>query len=245
MIRQRARTGRKQLCIVEIKTGFAKVTFIELVQRAARECSLSGDGPATVIGQAGMYARMVRWINTALNDIETAHKDWGWMYAQYSFPTIAGKAEYTPTEAGILDHENWDLNGVRNHVTSIGTISEIQMAEIDYEDWREAYDFGANRFIATRPDVFAISPTQSLALGPYPNNLYTVTGRYYRIAQVLVNDTDIPLMPINYHMMIVYKAMMYYGGYMSAPEVYDRGELEFSKMMRRLENQRLPTIAFG
>lgn len=221
------------------------MTFLELVERAARECGLSGDGPATVIGQAGMYARMVRWVNTALNDIETAHSDWGWMYKPFSFATVAGQAEYTPVEAGILDHENWDLKGVRNHVTSIGKISEIQMGDIDYEDWREAYDFGANRSIRTRPDCFAISPTQSIALGPYPDGLYTVTGRYYRIAQVLVNNTDIPLMPANYHMMIVYKAMMYYGGFMSAPDAYDRGELEFGKLMRRLENQRLLTIAFG
>ena len=221
------------------------MNYLQLAQRASRECSISGVGPDTVIGQVGMYSRMANWINDALNDIEIARPEWGWMYQSFSFPTVAGQAEYPPVQCGITDHETWDLMSLRNNVTTVGALSEIEMGNISYEDWRLIYDFGANKFITSRPISFAIAPTKALALGPYPAALYTVTGRYYRIAQVLAVDTDVPKMPTNYHMMIVYKAMMYYGGYMSAPEVYDRGELEFSKMMYRLENSRLPVMDFG
>lgn len=191
-----------------------------------------------------MYSRMANWINTALNDIEGARPTWGWMYKSFSFPTIAGKAEYTPVECGVLDYGNWDMGSMRNYVTTVGPLSEIEMGEIAYEDWRRIYDFGANRFVNSRPIAIAQSPTTALTLGPYPAALYTQTGRYYRTAQQLVADTDIPLLPLNYHMMIVYKAMMFYGGYMSAAEVYDRGELEYAKLMRRLENQYLPPVDY-
>jgi hypothetical protein len=36
--------------------------------------------------------------------------------------------------------------------------------------------------------------------------------------------------------------MMSYGGFESATEVYQRGEIEFSKLMKRLDADRLPQI---
>ena len=46
-------------------------------------------------------------------------------------------------------------------------------------------------------------------------------------------------------MAIVYRAMMMYGAFESANEVYDRGETEFGKIMRRMADQRLPEVTFG
>ena len=46
-------------------------------------------------------------------------------------------------------------------------------------------------------------------------------------------------------MMIVYRAMMFYGGYESAPEVYQRGEAEFKRLMSRLDIDQLPTLVSG
>ena len=53
------------------------MNYLQLAQRASRECSISGVGPDTVIGQVGMYSRMTNWINDALNDIEIARPEWG------------------------------------------------------------------------------------------------------------------------------------------------------------------------
>ena len=218
--------------------------FLELVQRTCKECFVTA--PTTVVDQTGMAERMVGWVCDAVTDIETAHSDWGWMFKAFSFSTIAGQSEYTPVQCGITDHENWDLEQIRNQVTSVGTDSEIFMDQIDYNTWRDAYLYGATRNVRSRPLQFAISPTQGLCVGPVPDNLYTVTGKYYRISQTMdvTNDNDVPLMPSNYWMMIVYKAMMYYGSAMNAPEVYARGEIEFGKKMARISNNRLPEMSF-
>jgi len=231
------------------------MTYLELVQRACRECALTGV-PTTVVSQSGMYARMVNWIASALNDIETAHPDWDWMWLPFSFPTVDGQSEYSAVEAGIAadTHNEWNRYETRNYVTSVGNISEIFMDYIDYDIWRNAYLYGATRSTRSRPLQFSISPQQKIALGPVPAAGYTITGYYYRNAQILdpvvsstnlTPDTLTPDMPVDFHIMIVYKAMMYYGGYMGAPEVYDRGELEFGKMMKRLDNKRLPDMEFA
>jgi hypothetical protein len=46
-------------------------------------------------------------------------------------------------------------------------------------------------------------------------------------------------------MMIVYRTMMFYGGYEAAPEVYQRGETEFKRLMNRLEIDQLVVPVSG
>jgi hypothetical protein len=222
------------------------VNFLQLCQRTARECSVSGVGPPTVINQIGELSRIVNWVATALNDIETAHPDWGWMKKDVSFPTIAGQGQYTPAQTGIAADTfgMWEMTRWRNYVTTVGNISEIDMLAVSYDDWRDSYNFGATRYTQSRPMVVAVAPDQSLCLGVIPADGYTITGEYFRAPEILAADADLPDLPVQFHMMIVYKAMMYYGGYEAAPEVYNRGELEFGKMMARLDALRLPPMSY-
>jgi hypothetical protein len=106
--------------------------------------------------------------------------------------------------------------------------------------------FGAQRTVQTRPVVVAVGPDQSLNLGPPPNGLYTVTADYFVAPSVMVLDTDIPLgLPTRFHMLIVYRAMMKYAGYESAPEVYQRGSEESARMRAQLMAVRAQRIGFG
>lgn len=43
-------------------------------------------------------------------------------------------------------------------------------------------------------------------------------------------------------MAIVWKALMLYASYEGAGDSYQRGELEFNKMMKRIDKDRLPEI---
>ena len=93
------------------------------------------------------------------------------------------------------------------------------------------------------PVVVTETPDTSLGLGPTPGPVgYTVTGDYFAEPSEMVLATDVPVMPAKHHMIIVYRAMMYYGGFESAPEVYQRGEAEFNKLRRRMERDRMPMI---
>jgi hypothetical protein len=94
--------------------------------------------------------------------------------------------------------------------------------------------------------VVAVGPDQSLNLGPPPNGLYTVTADYFVAPSLLVLDTDIPAgLPARFHLLIVYRTMMKYAGYESAPEVYQRGSEEHGRMYARLQAVRAPRMAFG
>lgn len=159
-----------------------------------------------------------------------------------SFTTTAGKAIYTSAEIGLTDFGNWSRDTWRNYLTTTGTNSEIHMTYQDYESWRDVFQFGATRTTQTQPNIVTITPAKAIGLGPVPNGLYTVTGDYYSVPAELVQDTDTPALPAQFHMLIVYKAMMYYGVSEAAPEVYQEGEAEFNRMMIRLQLNQMPDI---
>lgn len=132
-----------------------------------------------------------------------------------------------------------------NVLTYAGLRSEIFMTYVDYEFWRDGYEFGALRQTQTRPTIMTITPDKSIGLGPFPIDGYTVLGDYFRVPTEMAVDTDTPSLPTQFHMAIVYRAMMSYGAFEAASEVYQRGETEFNKLIRRVAADRLPEITAG
>jgi hypothetical protein len=49
-------------------------------------------------------------------------------------------------------------------------------------------------------------------------------------------------MPEQYHMAIVWKAMMYYGASEAAPEIYDAGEKWFKTIFKQLSDEQAPRM---
>ena len=83
-------------------------------------------------------------------------------------------------------------------------------------------------------------------LWPIPDAVYTVNGEYVKqvTAQTLTNNTDIPVIP-DQQLIIVWKALMYYGAFEGAPEVYAHGETQFNNALNKLEYNQLPKITYG
>jgi len=244
------------------------LTFLDLCQRTQQECGIAGAPIATVVGVTGEALRLVSWVSDAWMDIQNAHQDWDFFRTTTSFITIAGQAAYTLAQCGISPaslFNYWVKDSPRNFVTASGIATEIFMEYIGFDRWRDAYLYGALRQVKTRPIVFSIAPDKSLCLGPIADAGYTVIADYYVAPQPMVADADTPqsvtsaksiggtlgtdvaftaqgTMPAQWNMLIVYNAMMAYGSYENAPEVYNRGENEFNKMIRRLTADRLPEI---
>jgi hypothetical protein len=245
------------------------LTFLDLCQRTQQECGVSGALMSTVVGATGEALRLTSWVSNAWIDIQNSHQDWDFLRTTTSFVTIAGKGAYSLAECGISPASTfnyWVKDSVRNFVTADGVASEVFMEYMgSYDRWRDAYLYGALRQVKTRPIVFTIAPDKSLCLGPIADAGYTVIADYFIAPQPMVVDADTPqsvssaksvggtlatdiafttqgTMPTQWNMLIVYHAMMAYGAYENAPEVYNRGENEFNKLMRRITADRLPEI---
>lgn len=221
------------------------MNFLQLAQRAVLESGTSGvTSSTTVISPTGEWKRFVTWVNQAWQDIqEEQEENWLWMRGSVSFATVAEQAEYTTTAAplSLTDFASWRTNNFRIYKTSIS--NEIPLSYLDYYYFRDQYIIGTTRTSYTQPSVITVSPTKSLILALPPDDTsYTVTGDYQKTPTTLSLDADTPEMPTRFHMMIVWKTLMHYGGYESSPEAYSRGEKEYDKLMSKLMLDQLPKL---
>lgn len=239
-------------------------TYLDLCQRLCLECAISGT-MTTAENQTGEFQRVAVWIQQAWSELQNERQNWTFMRSSYllrsasrpdegvSFATVTGQAVYPlGTGAGTVGVEadnfmDWIPTSFRNNTTGNGGQDEIFLDWVSYDTWRDAYAFGAQRQVQTRNVAIAVGPDNSICLGPYPINLYTLTGDYYRAPSTLVNDDDTPLyLPKQFMMAIVYKAMRdSYGGYENAADVIARGARGYRGMLRQLSNLRGGIITAG
>lgn len=219
---------------------------MQLCNRMVEKCGISGGALASVAGQSGESARVVSWINEAYAAIQQLRPNWLWMEGNVSFPTVTGKGAYTPSECGITDLGAWHEDSFRAYITSVGVGSETFLGRMDYDRFRDVYLFNNIRLTSGQPISISVGPAKELNLGLSPDSRgYTIVGKYYRDGVELVANTDVPLLPAKYHMLIVYEAMKAYGMYEAASEVLAEGDRQFRRMVKHLENDQLPRMTVG
>ncbi len=229
-------------------TPGAGYTFLKLVQRLFSETARQGVAPTTTVSQSGMNQRLINWINTAYEDIQNLHETWIFRRKEFEFSTIAAQANYTYNEVGLTDLASWFFNPDHNHVSGIRAFltenDEQDLIFFPWEDFRANYLYSANRSVTTRPTVFTIKTDQSIQLWAIPDKVYTINGEYIAIADTLDGDTDTPVFN-QYQMIIVWRALMFYGAFEGAPEVYAHAENEYKALLRKLEFNQLPRMGYG
>lgn len=217
------------------------MTYLQICQRFRQEAGIAGTGPDSVALQTGESKRIVDWVNSAYEDIQLERTNWFWMRDDFEFNTTIDQFEYTPLQAGITTRfSNWDVNTIKSFRTSIGVTNEFEIGELSYRRYRSIYLTGFQP--SGTPIIFSISPSLNLLLGPKPDDVFTVSGQYWKTPQVLSVDGDVPEMPSQFHMLIVYKALEMYAYYESAPEVLARAQKYINRYKNRLEMNQLPDI---
>jgi len=168
-------------------------------------------------------------------DVQEYHTTWEWMKKTVTFNTVATVGSYTP----VADLGEWDFNSFRAYLTAAGVGTEMMIPFTPYEPFYNNYLLGARKLVYSRPSEISVSPAKALLLGLAPNDIYTVSGEYYKAPVVLAADADTPEMPARFHKLIVYRAMTMYGAFEAANEVYQRGEQEYRRMINKLELNQL------
>lgn len=218
------------------------MNFLQLVQRLAIECGASGGAPSTTISQTGEVGRLVNWVDSAWQDLQLDRPDWYWSRTDFTLPTVSGDFRYAPGDAGIVSRFSmWDQNSIRVYLNSKN--DEEPLAWMTYEDFRSSYILGPQTL--GRPMHAAVDPALNLLIGPLPDGVYTVSGEYFKAPQTLALDADIPEMPVQFHMAIVYRALMMYARYENAIEVMGDADRNCKRLMARLSLNQLPGITFG
>jgi len=223
------------------------MTFLELVNRTKQECGISGADLSTVLNQTGEARRLVNWVSQAWADIQNARQDWDFMKQSVIFDTVAGKQSYLPgVDINITNFKKWENDSFRMYLKSAGIGTEITLSQYyDHNQFRDFYLVGSRRLVTGRPIYVTIWPDKSLYFGFIPNDVYTATAQYWIKAQILALDNDTPNLPDDYHMLIVYKAMMKYGMFESAAEQIAAAKEEYAPMFSKLVADHTPYVSMG
>lgn len=219
------------------------MNFLQLAQRAFMEAGASGRN-TSVANATGEWLRFVTWTNQSWLDIQNEHNGaWRWMRTTKTFQTVAnqGEYDYDASPLSLTDFAYWIENSFRIYKTSVDNENYLQFRE--YNVFRDLNLIGTNRSTAAYPSEITISPSNSLILFQLPDSTdYHVSGDYQKSPTDLTLDADIPDMPTRFHMAIVWRVLIHYGGKESYPDAYSRGKELYKKLMYQLEQDQLPRI---
>lgn len=216
------------------------MNFLQLCQRLRQEVGASGSGPASVALQSGEYKRLVDWIATADEDVQRAENDWRFMVGSFSLDTVASTPSYLPSVfvTPVTDLRDYKRDSLKIYQTS--TADETPLPYTDYQDWYRRFNTTAQT--TGRPYCFSVGDDLALLPGPLPGAAYRITGKYHKSVTTLSADASTPPYPAEFHMLAVYRAMMKYGRFSGAIEVYQDGETEYKKMLSQMRRTQLPEV---
>ena len=209
--------------------------LLALVQSLHYEAKLPGSPPDAVTGQSGRAADLVRWAIEAWNDIQR-EKDsrWKWLRSDWTLDTVADDPSYVfgdctdvADAAAISRFLAWDLDDEIApfiYLVSDGEVTERELPIAHWNEFRHLYVRGTHT--AAPPAQISVDPADKLFFGPKPDGIYRVSGSYWKSIQELVADADVPEMPANYHMLIVYQALRKYAYNVVGQDVLARASTE-------------------
>lgn len=220
------------------------MNYLQLCQRLRLECGVSGTGPSTVTSQTGQLLKLVNWVAQAWLEIQMSRPDWRFMWKEFTFNTVAGTRDYPAADVSITDLDSWDVGSFLIYETAIGTSDQNELPYMDYLDWRKKYRVQMAERANDRPLLFTLMPDdEAVRFEPRPDAIYTIDGEYKRTVQTFSVSADTPTgLPSKFHMLIVYKAMQYYGFHENAPDVLANGETWYDQMLTILEREQLPIM---
>lgn len=187
------------------------MNFLQLCKKTAQESGTVAGLPSfsTVAGASGRIAKLVGWVSDAWVNIQNERPDWLFRLDTFEEPLISGERFYTGTSFGLALAEWLPDTSTRQTMSlydpDIGQEDEGGIRQISWNAYRQAFDRGTHD--PNRPRHWAVKPDGSLSVGPKPDKPYVLRGEYKKAAQVLALDTDIPIIPSDFHLVIVGEAL--------------------------------------
>jgi len=208
-------------------------TFLNLCQDVARDVN-TGGVLSTVVGQIGLFKKLVQFVAQADYDIQSSVGNWKFLHREWDLTLVQDQAVYSPPDnIGNFDPTSFWINP--------GTSTAQPMVYSDYKAWRDNLrhafiDSGTPFSISFYPDNRAIiipAPCVDCAGS-------VVVGDYWMSPVKMVNDNDVSLIPEQYHGVISALAKMYFAENRHDTGWYNSAFVRYTKLLAALKSSQLP-----
>lgn len=232
-------------------------TFLQLAQKLRREVGIAGVGPDAVTNQIGQLLDVVEWTRDSWVDIQNLNQgEWQWLRRTFTLQTTInvdtyefGDATDDDATGPITRFKRWRFEDYEDppkiYPTAGGIRAQRWLIYLPWAHFKLIYKIGSNNLNSGPPAHITVDPQKKLVIGPQPNAIYTLTGDFYRSAQRLDADGDVPECDEDFHDGIVYFAMQKYGYKKLAPYQVTRGANEWMRVKRGLEADQLPGMTLA
>lgn len=212
------------------------MNYRELCQDFVRELGIAGgEGPVTVTNQVGELRNVVRWIAEAALWIDNLWADWRYLW--FAMDATVATRELPPPPDGTIPRR-WNRNAVW---VNYGTGQARQLKFLEYDEFNQLYL--ARPQTNAVPSRFTIRPDNKLMFNCTPATAIPVHVEGWRRPIRLVENTDTPAMPADFHRIIVARAAIMYGNREAAGEIISGMEAEYADLLEKLQSDQLVAFA--
>jgi hypothetical protein len=141
--------------------------------------------------EADTDTQQLEFLNAIQRKIAGAHP-WDWTRATATVAVVAGTSDYARPS---------DTSRLRSVRLVYGTVLE-ELSHVDYEELLNARERSPLGYTAV-PTAWSFVAPASIALWPTPGAAGTLTVRYHRVPPALTAGADVPILPAEYHDILV------------------------------------------
>lgn len=207
------------------------MNFLKLCQRVVKESGIADSGPSKVDGQIGDMARIVDWVQESWLEIQRMHQGrWRFLWTPDVATTLLIDSSVVSYPAGHREPLAYSerLNGQG-------------ITRIEFELMRTRYRSKSRG----RPSLYAIRPDGNIEFNTLADQQYLFQFDAYKSPAEFAEGISVPLMEEDYHLIIVWSALMKYALYDEAPETAARADKSYQSLLAQLNLRYLPEMSFG
>jgi hypothetical protein len=141
----------------------------------------------------------------------------------------------TPSGLGLTTVDKWDKQSAWLYVTSEADRSRLTY--MPYQMFRNQF----SQYADGRPKYWTEGPGGTILFDKSPDVAYLITMDYWMTPERLVNSTDIPALPEQFHDLIAWKSVMKFAGSEGAVDLYNYAKSEYTPMFLQLCIDQLDT----
>ena len=220
------------------------MNFLDICKIADNMSGLQGEITSVEYAVASQNV-IVQAVRQGFIDLQLDRKVWKFMLRTKQFNTTVGVQRYEVNDifgTPDNDHGHWEERVGRKAYylrdPSSGKSSRLIFTE--YNRFRDAY-LRAGGLVDGVPKYITADPaTNALILDKPAGAVYEVIADYYVEPQILMENSDIPILPSSYHTLLAYKALYYIGGHYSDLSISSTYAVSEAKMQGNLLRDQCP-----
>lgn len=210
------------------------MNFKELVSRTMREAGIPNTNfdAVGVAGATGEALRVVGWVEAAYADVQSRRK-WSFLWENASITVTAGNFVVPAATTGAVQADRYEKE-------SLFDATGANYGYVSWSDFRVA--FPAVLIFNGTPSLWTIRPDGAFVVNAKPLVDTTYTVDRYKRPLVMTEDDDEPVLPEEYHMVIVWRALVMYCNFEEAGVSRATALGEFDRIMNDMGGRELPDM---